>query len=475
MPRSLIFFMHLSVLLLAGCMVGPDPKAPVLPELDADFAGAASGGNSPAVDVRWWERLGDPVLNGVVEEAVGGNFDLAIAIERIKEARALRGEARAALFPALTGRTDYTDIGISETQNAAVNPIVAFGGPIPNRVESWTTGLDASWEVDVFGGTRRRAQAARFREEAATERANGVRLSLVADVVDAYYTLAGLRGQRGRIRENVERQRTTTELVSRLHREGLRSELDLRRAKAQLAATQAVEPPVTASITAQLRRLSLLLGCKPGSVEAMAPGFRGFPARLPVAAAGLPADLVMRRPDLREAERNLAAATSDIGVATAAFYPRFILLGSPQLTSGSSADLFNANSLSWRAGPRVEWSLFRGGANKAVLAAANSKERQVMLGFEKSVLNAVGEVESHLATLQAETLRLHFLETSVSETRASVDLSAKLYREGLEDLVTVLLEQQRLIATQLEEVSSRTSLVAAWIRLHKSLGGGWDR
>jgi multidrug efflux system outer membrane protein len=460
--------------LLTGCALGPDPKPPALPDLDARFAGASEGSAAPSSDSAWWQKLGDPVLDGIVKEALEKNYDLAIAVERIQEARALRREARASLFPALLGRADYTDVGISETQNAAVNPIAAFGGPVPNRAESWTTGFDASWEVDVFGGNRRRTQAARFREEATSERASGVRLSLVAEVVDTYYTLAGLRSQQGRLRENVARQRTTTEMVSRLQREGLRSELDLRRANAQLATTQAAEPTVGSSITVQLRRLSLLMGCKPGTVDELVPRLRGFPARLPVARAGLPADLVMRRPDLREAERNLGAATADIGVATAAFYPRFILLGSPQLTSGSSADLFNVNSLAWRAGPRIEWSLFNGGANQAALATAKSRERQALLNFEKLVISAVGEVESSLATLQAEARRLHFLQSAVRETQASVDLSAKLYGEGLEDLVSVLLEQERLIATQLDEVSSRTALVSAWVRLHKSLGGGWD-
>ncbi len=463
-----------AVLLFAGCAVGPDPQVPAGPELDAKFAGSKSDAPGHPIDFPWWKQLGDPVLDELVDEVLRQNYDLAIAVERIQEARALRREARAALFPTLAGRADYTDVGISETQNAAVNPIAAFGGAIPNRAESWTVGFDASWEVDLFGGNRRRTQAARFREEAETERAHGTRLSLTAEVLDTYFTLAGLRAQQNRIQENVARQRTTTEIVSRLYREGLRSELDLRRANAQLASTQAAEPTVGSSITGQLRRLSLLLGRRPGEVDAIASSFRGFPKRLPIAPTGLPAELVMRRPDLREAERNLGAATADIGVATAAFYPRFILLGSPELTSGSSADLFNVNSLAWRAGPRIEWSLFNGGANKAALAAANSRERQALLNFEKAVLNAVGEVESNLATVHAEARRLHFLERAARETQASVGLAETLYREGLEDLVSVLVEEERLIATELDEVSSRTALVSAWISLHKALGGGWS-
>jgi len=462
-----------AVVLLAGCAVGPDHQAPAVPELDAGFVGSQTS-SPPVVDSPWWKQLGDPVLDALVDEVLAQNLDLAIATERVVEARALRREARSFLFPSLKGRGDYTDIGISETQSPAVNPIAAFPGALPSRVESWSTGFDASWEVDVFGGNRRRTEAARAREESAEEAAHGVRLSLTAEAVDSYYTLAGLRAQLRRVQENVSRQRETTGIVAKLQAEGLRSELDLRRATAQLASTQAAEPGLSSSITVQLRRLSLLLGRKPGYLDERAATFRGFPDRLPMARTGVPAELVMRRPDLREAERNLAAATAEIGVATSNFYPRFILFGSPELTSGSSADLFNINSLAWQAGPRIEWSLFSGGANRAVLAAANSRERQALLGFERAVLSAVGEVESNLAQLEAESKRLQYLERAVRESRASVGLAEKLYREGIEDLVSVLVEQERLIAGELDEVSSRTALTSAWVSLHKALGGGWE-
>ena len=475
MLRISTLFFCIAVL-LAGCAVGPNHKEPDLPDLDPKFAGSSSP-SSAAPDAPWWRDLNDPILNGLVDEVVAQNLDLAIATERIVEARSLRRQARAALFPTVSARADYTDIGISENQSAAVNPALAFGSlggaEIPSRVESWTTGLDSSWEIDVFGGNRRRTEAARAREEAASEAANATRLSLIAETVDAYYTLAGLRSQQDRVRANVARQRETADIVARLQAEGLRSELDLRRANAQFASAQAREPSLKASVTAQLRRLSLLLGRKPGYLDERVASFHGFPRRLPMTQTGVPAELVMRRPDLRQAERNLAAATADIGVATSAFYPRFILFGNPELTAGSSADLFNINSLAWRAGPRVEWSIFNSGANKAQLAAANSRQRQALLTFEKSVLNAVGEVETNLAQVEGEAQRLSALQRAVTETRASVDLAERLYREGLQDLLSVLVEQQRLLAIELDEVSSQTALTAAWIGLHKALGGGW--
>ena len=459
--------------LLQGCAVGPNHQAPASPELDPKFAGAANPAELKT-DSPWWKDLGDPVLNGLVEEAVTQNLDLAIATERILEARALRREARAALFPSINGRADYTDVGISETQNAAVNPIVAFGGAIPNRAESWTTGLDASWEVDVFGGNRRRTEAAKAREAALSEAAHGTRLALIAEAVDSYYTIAGLRAQLDRVQANISRQKETADIVAKLQAEGLRSELDLRRANAQLATTQAEAPGLRASITGQLRRLSLLLGKKPGYLDERMGTFRGFPDRLPIARMGLPAELIMRRPDLRQAERNLAAATADIGVATSAFYPRFILFGSPELTSGSSADLFNINSLAWRAGPRIEWSIFNSGANRALVQAANSRQKQAFLSFEGAVLKAVGEVETTLAQMEGESQRLNFLQRAVRESRASVSLAEKLYREGLQDLVAVLVEQERLIATELDEAGSQTALISSWVSLHKALGGGWE-
>jgi NodT family efflux transporter outer membrane factor (OMF) lipoprotein len=440
--------------------------------VDAGFSGG--GGTAPGSDEAWWKRLGDPVLDQLVDEALAQNLELGIAEARIEEARALRRQARAALFPNLAGRVGYTNVGISETQDVVVNPGPGLFPAFPDQGENWATGFEASWEVDVFGGNRRRVQGTAARIGAAEEAAHGVRLILVAEVLDSYYALAGIREQEARVRSNIALQRETTDLVGKLHAEGLRSELDLRRANAQLASTEAVAPNLDGAEVAQLRRLCLLLGRKPTYLDGRADSFRGFPRRLPASGTGLTADLLMRRPDLRQAERSVAAATADIGAATANFYPRFILFGSPQLASGSSGNLFDVASLAWNAGPRVEWSLFTAGANQALLAGANARQKQALLAFEQAVLAAVGEVETNLAQVQSESRRLAALERAARETRASVGLAKKLYQDGLQDLLTVLVEEQRLIATELDEVSSRTALTASWIRLHKALGGGWD-
>lgn len=452
--------------------MGPDYSGPTPPELDAAFAGSRD--RQPAGDQldAWWRRLGDETLNALVAEALEQNYDLQIAFERIQEARAIRRQYRSALFPAINGKASYTNLGISESTEQYKQQ-AAFGLGF-DQTEQWETGLDTSWEIDLFGGNRRRLQAATARLEAAGERANATRLALVSDVVEAYFDLAGARLQLDRIRANIGIQTESVEQVTARLSGGVGSELDLRRAHAQLASTQAAAPPFQAAITEQLRRLSILLGHKPSYLDRRSASFRGFPKRLPIITTGLPAELLVRRPDLRLAERELAAATADIGVATANFYPRFVLFGAPELVSATTGDLFNVKSLAWQAGPRIEWSLFTSGRNQAILEGANSRQRQSLLAYEQDVLRAAGEVESSLARLHAESDRLAALERSVTDNRISTRLATQLYREGLQDFLSVLVEEQRLIQSEIAEVQSRTSLLSAWVALHRALGGGWD-
>lgn len=452
--------------------MGPDYQPPPSPALDAAFTGSGGGPASEPALQAWWKRLRDPALNALVEEAVAQNHDHQIAIERVAEARALRRQTRAALFPSILGNAGYTNIGISETTDQY--RVQAPFGLAFDQTEQWNFGLDTSWEIDLFGGNRRNLEATTARLDAAGERANAARLALVSEVVDAYFSLAGARLQLDRVRANITIQSETVEQVDARLKEGLGNELDLRRARAQLAATQAVAPPLQAVITGQLRRLSLLLGHKPSYLDQRASSFRGFPDSLPIVTTGLPAELLVRRPDLRLAERELAAATAGIGVATASFYPRFILFGAPELRSATSGDLFNVASLAWQAGPRVEWSLFSSGRNKAVLEAANARQRQSLLAYEQAVLRAAGEVETTLAQLRAESERLAALERSASENRVSTRLATQLYREGLEDFLSVLVEEERLIQAEIAEAQSRTALLSAWIALHRALGGGWQ-
>lgn len=457
---------------LSGCVVGPDYSGPKPPPLDAAFAGSLDTQPAEHKLDTWWNRLGDDSLNGLVAEALEQNYDLQIAHERIQEARALRRQYRSALFPTLNGKASYTNLGLSESTDQ-YRQQAAFGLGF-DQTEQWEAGLDTSWEIDLFGGNRRRLEAATARLDAAGERAHATQLALVAEVVDAYFGLAGARLQLDRIRANIGLQSETVEQVTARLSGGVGSELDLRRAHAQLASTQAAAPPFQAAVTEQLRRLSILLGRKPAYLDGRASSFRGFPKRLPIVTTGVPAELIVRRPDLRLAERELAATTAEIGAATANFYPRFILLGAPELVSATSGDLFNVKSLAWQAGPRIEWALFTSGRNKAILDGANSRQRQSLLAYEQEVLRAAGEVESSLARLHAESDRLAALERSVADNRISTRLATQLYREGLQDFLSVLVEEQRLIQSEIAEVQSRTALLSAWVALHRALGGGWE-
>ena len=335
-------------------------------------------------------------------------------------------------------------------------------------------GADFRWEIDVFGGGRRRTESAQADVAATEERVHAVRLATAAEVVDAYYTIAGFREQIATIEENIRLQNETLSLVTQRADAGLSSRLDVQRTTAQLESTRAAKPTLEAGLTDQLRRLTLLLGEEPTALDGSVASWSGFPSALPIVLTGVPAELLSRRPDLREAERLLVARTADIGVAAANFYPRFYLLGQPETVSSNIANLFDASSFAWQFAPRVDWSVFSSGRNRALLESANSRHREAMLAYERAFLGAIGEVESSVAKLQAEQRRFASFAAAVTASRNAVRLAQQLNETGRTNLLDLLVEEQRLNVLTLDQVRSQTALTLAWVRLHQALGGGWQ-
>ncbi|MEM7384189.1 MAG: TolC family protein, partial [Verrucomicrobiota bacterium] len=441
---------------LAGChTVGPSYIGAPAISHPTGFAGASV--EAPVID-QWWKTLKNPQLNLFVEKALAQNFDLGIARERLIQSRAARHQVAAAFLPQLSGVAGYSNTDLSEN--------TPEGAAVSGSIEQWNVGADVRWEIDVFGGGRRQKESANATEEATEERVHAVRLASVAEVVDAYYTIAGFREQIATVEENIRLQEQTLGLVTQRWNAGLSSRLDLQRATAQLESTRTARPTLEAGLIKQLRRLTLLVGEEPAALDGLVGQWEGFPSRLPMVRSGLPAELLTRRPDLRQAERRLAARTADIGVATAAFYPRFFLLGQPGLVSTNTANLFDAASFAWQFAPRVEWSLFSSGSNRAVLESANSRQRETLLAYEKAVLGAIGEVESNVARLQAERRRFVYFEKAVAASREAVQLAQQLNEGGRTNLLDLLVEEQRLNGLSLDRVRSRTALTLAWVRLH---------
>ncbi|NNC88643.1 MAG: TolC family protein, partial [Akkermansiaceae bacterium] len=288
-----------------------------------------------------------------------------------------------------------------------------------------------------------------------------------------FFTLAGLREQLAEVDRQVALQQRQFRDMTDREAAGAASQLDLDRARSRLEETRAGVPPLQAGITAQLRRLALVLGAPPSYLDQRGIATKPLPRKLPMIRTGLPADLVMRRPDLRQAERELAAATEDIGVATANFYPRFSLLGSPTANTSSFGNLFEPRSFDLQVGPGVSWSILSGGRNRAIVEAADARQKQALYRYEKAVIAAIGEVDTEIAALRADQQRLAIVQRAREAAADAARRVRETHEAGALDFVDVLVEEERLRTARIAEIRVKSQLLLVWTRFHKALGGGW--
>ncbi len=349
-----------------------------------------------------------------------------------------------------------------------------FGGTGNQQGELFDVGLDASWEIDVFGGIKRGIEAADADLSASIEDRRAVLVTLVAEIARNYTELRGLRMRETVLRNAIIAQQDTVDLTRSRADVGLATDLDVAQARAELATRTGQLPPVLTAVKQAEHRLAVLIGTHPGSLAgelAEAGGMPTAPGTIPV---GLPADLLRRRPDIRRAERQLAAATARIGVATAELYPKFSIGAGLGLDSGDALDLTDVDSLAWRVGPSVRWSVFDGGRNRANIEAADARAAQVLASYEQSVLIAVEEVENALVALAQEQARRTSLRESVAANQEAVQLATERYNSRLSAFLDVLDSQRSLFDAQDQLVQSETAVVTGVIALYKALGGGWS-
>jgi NodT family efflux transporter outer membrane factor (OMF) lipoprotein len=412
----------------------------------------------------------------MVDRALANNHDVGIAVQRLREARALRKQAAGALLPQAGANVSHTRMNLGNLTGGGSFEGAAVGALADDSLEFWSSGIDVSWELDAFGGGRRSARSARARAQAAAELLNGVRQALVAEVTEAYYLVAGLREELALVNAQIALQQSQVDDMRERVAAGASSRLDLARTVSRLEMIREKVPNLGAGITSQRKRLALLLGDRPDALDGQRVAIKALPSTLPMTRTGLPAELVLRRPDLRRHERELAAATEDIGVAVASFYPQF-LIGStgPSAFGAGAGDLFNPSNYVWQFGPRVEWSLFSGGSNRAMLEQADARRKTALLEYEQSVLSAIGEVETELANLEAETRRLGIVRRALDANRDAARRVRENHKAGAAAYVEVLIEEENLRDVEIAEVRIKNQILQVWIRLHKALGGGWER
>ena len=465
----------IAALVLAGCTVGPDYRRPALatPELYAESA--TPGGPTDAELAGWWTKFGDARLSALVNRALAQNLDVELAAARIREARAREVVAGASALPQVDATASVTRQRISD--NAIPAPPGGDGGTsfgLPGaEFTTWRAGFDASWELDLFGRNRREREAARGRSEAAVWNRRDVQLSVAAEVAAAYLTLRTLQRRMATAEAEVARQQRALDLVDARVRGGLVSGQDLAQQSSELASAKAAIPPLRAQAAVQIHKIGVLAGASPEALIAdLSPDGAIVPS-LPQVPAGLPSDLLRRRPDIRSAERELAASTADIGVATADLFPRFSLPAAPALVSTALASLLEWGSRSFSVAAAVDWPIFNGGRTRGTIAVANARQGQALVAYRKSVLTALQDVEDSLSRTAGDRDQLAKLEAALGSAERAEQLARTRYRGGLITLSDVLVAQGRRLSLENQVIETRGVLERDTVGLFKALGGGW--
>ena len=464
----------LALALAAGCTVGPNYATPK-GQLPAAWAGpipqgaAQTAASADAALAQWWTVFGDATLTSLIRRAVASNLDLQLAESRIRQARASRGIAVAALGPTvnLTG---------SVTRSKAPGTDNGPGGAVEGKISNmWQDGFDAAWEADVFGGARRGVEAATANVQSAIASRDDVLVTLVAEVAVDYMDLRSFQARIAVAQDNLKAQQHTSDITQQrfMGGQGFASALDVANAKAQVATTTAQIPLLESSAQQTIYALSILLGEAPGALVEELSQARPIPVAPPAVPVGVPSDLLRRRPDVRAAEANIHAATAEIGVATADLYPRFNLTAGGGFQGNHAEALTDWISRFWSIGSSASWQIFSSGAVTSNIEVQKALQDQSVITYRQTVLAGLQEVENALIASTKDQERRAALEDAVASNRKAVELSTELYTEGLSDFLNVLQAQGALFSTQDALTQSDQAVSEDLVALYKALGGGW--
>jgi len=462
-----VFITCLLLWLVTACKaVGPDYVPPELaapPGWNAELSGGlSSAAADPELLGRWWTAFQDESLSRLELRALRDSLDLKGARGRVREARALRGVSRAGFFPTLDAGASV--VGFRESDNAGR----------PGEGELYSAGFDAGWELDIFGGVRRSVEAAQATLEASQAGLQDVLVSLAAEIALNYLELRTLQARIAVARANIEVQENAYELNRLRFEAGVAGELAVAQSKYNLERTRSLLPTFESGLIAAENRLAVLVGVAPGELEDDLMSPQPIPVPPPAVAIGIPAEVLRRRPDIRQAERNLAAQTARIGIATAELYPRFSLAGSIGLESLDAGDWLDWDSRTWLIGPFVSWRLFDGGAIRRSIEVQDARQEQALAAYQKTVLSAHAEVETVLTAYAREQLRRRYVTDAAAAARRALEVADDQYKAGLVDYTAVLDAQRSLQSLQDDLAVSNGNVAANMVRLYKALGGGWS-
>ncbi|MFB3892024.1 MAG: efflux transporter outer membrane subunit [Phycisphaerae bacterium] len=476
-----------------GCEVGPDYRRPATAMPAAWGEGDRAATSRPASLAMWWRSFQDPVLDRLIDESIAGNLTLRQAQESLLQARAQRRIAAAAFWPTVTANASYQRLGFGSGGAGAAGTsaiggasrgtgrtatgggaAASGGGESTTELNLFQAGFDATWELDVFGKVRRSVEAADATAAAAAEDLRNTLVSLLAEVATNYVQLRGYQRQLQIAKENLRAQNETLRLTREQFNAGAVDGLSVAQAAAQAATTAAAIPVLEASIRQTMHILSVLCGRQPMELAELATGAGPVPSGPPRVPAGLPSTLLRRRPDIRGAERRLAAATASIGVAVADLYPQFSFTAGIGQQSTELSTFFDKANRFWSFGPNMSWTIFEGGAIRANIDLVTSQQRQAAVLYQQTVLTAMQEVEDALVALAKERAHNEALAAAVEADRRTLELSRQLYLLGRASFLNVLAAQAALLNAQTALAQSDTALATDLVALYKALGGGWE-
>lgn len=450
---------------LFGCSVGPDYLAPEIETAEL-FDSRINGLSSTQTETQWWKQFDDEVLQSLINRSITGNKDVKVATARLEESRQLLSEARFDYYPSIRTNGSYEQSTISENQARGISRA-------DRSIDIYTAGFDATWELNIFGRVSRENERREALLEVSEANLRDVMVSLISEVGRSYIQLRGDQNRLIVAGRNAENQNSTLKLTQARLDGGQATELDTSRARAQLNNTLATIPPLEAAVKSGIFRVSVLLGEQPKVLEGELSQTRSLPLLPTIVATGDPKTLLQRRPDVRIAERNLAAAVAQVGVATADLYPRITFVGNFGYNA-SSPNGFDSSSEAWSFGPGISWAAFDLGRVRAIMKASEASAEAVLSEFESTVLLALEETERAFIVFNSTRQTKNYLSEAANASAKAAELANLRYRDGVTDFITVLDAERTMLEAQDRLAQSETDTATSLVAVYKALGGGWE-
>ncbi|WP_122723025.1 efflux transporter outer membrane subunit [Pseudomonas viridiflava] len=456
---------------LSGCQVGQDFQRPQTSDvqwLPIQGEQAASQINTTPYSARWWEIFRDPQLSSLIDRAAASNLDLKMAESRLAQSRAARQVIAGKQVPSVDGK-----LGYQRKRNSAEGLNDPSGNEGRAAFSQWDGGINASWEVDLWGRVKREVEAADANVDVADNDGRAALLSLQAEVARDYLQLRGTQSVLAVTRQNLQLSRNSLELSKVRQGSGVATNLDVAEAAAQVSAVESRLPVLEQRQARLINALSLLLAQSPRALQSELEKpveMVAVPATVPV---GLPSELAQRRPDIRRAEARLHAATASIGVAQGDFYPRIVLSGNVGFQALQLSDLGSWGSRQFGIGPQLSLPIFEGGRLRGMLRLREAQEQETALAYQQTVLRAWQEIDDSMSLYNASQLQQRKLDEAVRQNRIALDTARRQYTEGVVDFLNVLTVQRTLLDIEEQWVQSSTTQAQALVGLYSALGGGW--